>query len=162
MTLFTQIMSQLWFLVRLLDLFGRTGQAHGAAGGAPWNPANCDGIVSAACCVKHGWVMDNYMHGYALVMIVMILMVMHGAKHGVMQRVCVQSTEMYRDVQSRLQWPLATRCVKVHRSPTAQVLFLRPSLRHAPDTPPGVLCACLGPGVKYCSHWQSSCASGIM
>lgn len=44
--------------------------------------------------------MDNYMHGYALVMIVMV---MHGAKHGVMQRVCVQSTEMYRDVQSRLQ-----------------------------------------------------------
>ena len=39
-----------------------------------------------------------------LVMIVMILMVMHGAKHGVMQRVCVQSTEMYRDVQSTSEY----------------------------------------------------------
>lgn len=47
--------------------------------------------------------MDNHMHGSAFVMIVMIVMVMHGAKHGVMQRVFVQSTEMYRDVQSRLQ-----------------------------------------------------------
>ena len=68
-----------WFLVRLVLGLDSAGQAHGAAGGAPWNPANCDDslkfVVSCMSC-----------DGYA----------MHGAKHGVMQGVCVQSTEMYR------------------------------------------------------------------
>lgn len=80
----------------------------------------------------------------------MILMIfLHGAKHGV-QRVCVQTETAVTSGDVSKFAALLKSCS-----------FDR--LRHAPDTPRvfSVLCG-LGPGVKYCSHWQSSCASGIM